>query len=195
MSSYNTYFFATSGIENAFLITVISSICGLAGSVSAFPLVKYFGRRQLLIGGGIFCSISMLIIAIVGVAKPNSVAASRCLITFACTYIFTYGATWGPVPQAVIGEIPSNSLRSRTVSIATTVNWMCTIFIICGSPYLLSTQYIYLGTKIGFIFGGCTIVGTLWVFLELPETKDRTLEQIDEMFLNVSVPFELDPCS
>ena len=184
---YGTYFFSISGISDAFTITVITSICGLAGSASAFPLVKYFGRRPLLIVGGIVCSFSMLIFAIVGAAKPNSVAAAKCLVAFTCTYIFTYGATWGPIPQAVIGEIPSNSLRAKTVSIATSVNWLCTTFIICGTPYLLSTEYVMLGAKLGFIFGGCTILGTIWVFLELPETKDRTLEQIDEMFLNVGL--------
>lgn len=188
---YGTYFFLVTGISNPFTITVITSVCGMAGSVSAFPLVKYFGRRPLLIGGGIICAFSMLIFAIVGVAKPDSVAAARCLVAFTCTYIFTYGATWGPVPQAILGEIPSNRLRSKTVSIATTVNWLCTTFIICGSPYLLSAQYVQLGTKMGFIFGGCTILGTIWVYFALPETKDRTLEQIDEMFLNVST----DPSS
>ncbi|KAF1953348.1 general substrate transporter [Byssothecium circinans] len=184
ISGYGTYFFSVSGISNPFTITVITSVCGLAGSISAFPLVKYFGRRPLLIVGGIASALSMLIFAIVGVALPNSVVAARCLAAFVCTYLFTYGATWGPIPQAIIGEIPSNRLRSRTVSLATSVNWMCTLFIICGSPYLLSPLYINLGTKLGFIFGGCTILGTIWVFFELPETKDRTLEEIDEMFLN-----------
>ena len=128
----------------------------------------------------------MLIFAIVGVAKPNSVAAARCLVAFTCLYIFTYVATLGPVPQATLGEMSSNRLRSKTVSIATTVNWLITTFIVCGMPYLLSDDYANLGTKVGFIFGGITVLGTIWMCFYLPETKDRTLEQIDEMFLNVS---------
>lgn len=184
---YGTYFFLITGINNPFLITVITSVCGLAGSASAFPLVKYFGRRPILLVGGVCCSLSMLIFAIVGVARPNSVSAARCLVAFTCTFIFTYGATWGPVPQAILGEIPSNRVRSKTVSIATSINWLCTLFIVCGSPYLLSDSYANLGTKMGFIFGGCTVFGTVWTYLYLPETKDRTLEEIDEMFLNVSL--------
>lgn len=38
----------------------------------------------------------------------------------------------------------------------------------------------------GFIFGSITTIGTILIYLYLPETKDRTLEEIDEMFLNVS---------
>ncbi|KAH8891123.1 general substrate transporter [Thozetella sp. PMI_491] len=158
ITGYGTYFFSISGISDPFTITVITSVCGLAGSASAFP------PRQVL--------------------RPTHSADMRRHFAFVCTYIFTYGATWGPVPQAVIGEIPCNRLRSKTVSIATSINWLCTTFIICGTPYLLSPQYVYLGTKLGFIFGGCTLLGAIWVFLDLPETKDRTLEQIDEMFLN-----------
>lgn len=124
--------------------------------------------------------------AIVGVAAPNSTAAAKCLVAFTCLYIFTYGATWGPVPQVILGEVPSNRLRSKTMALATTVNWMCTLFIICGMPYLISDSYANLGTKVGFIFGGCTILTVFWTIFSLPETKDRTLEQIDEMFLNVS---------
>lgn len=60
--------------------------------------------------------------------------------------------------------------------------------IVCGSPYLLSLDYVNLGAKMGFIFGGITTVGTILVYFYLPETKDRTLEEIDEMFLNVSSP-------
>jgi SP family sugar:H+ symporter-like MFS transporter len=127
----------------------------------------------------------MMTFAVVGVAAPNSTAAAKCLVAFTCLYIFTYGATWGPVPQAILGEIPSNRLRSKTIAIATTVNWLCTLFIICGMPYLISNSYANLGTKVGFIFGGCTVLTFFWTLFFLPETSGRTLEEIDEMFLNV----------
>jgi SP family sugar:H+ symporter-like MFS transporter len=185
---FGTYFFTLSGVQNAFIITVITSVCAVAGSATAFPLIRYIGRRPILLGGAAVCAISMLAFAIVGAAAPNSIASARCLVAFSCLYIFTYGATWGPVAQVVIGEIASNKLRSKTLAIATTINWMCTLFIVCGTPYLISISYANLGPKVGFIFGGCTVLTCFWTFFFLPETKDRTLEQIDEMFLNVSIP-------
>ncbi len=130
----------------------------------------------------------MLLFAIIGVAKPDSPAAAKCLVAFVCIYDFTYGATWGPVPLAVLAEVPSNGLRSKTISIATTLDWTAAMFITCGSPYLISPQYANIGTKMGFIFGGCMILSTVWAYFDLPETKDRTLEEIDEMFLNVCSP-------
>lgn len=61
------------------------------------------------------------------------------------------------------------------------------MLVICGTPYLISTQYANLGTKVGFIFGGLTVPLFLFVVFCVPETKGRTLEEIDEMFLNVSL--------
>lgn len=88
----------------------------------------------------------------------------------------------------MVGEIPANRLRSNTVLLAISSSWICSLAIICGTPYLISPVYANLGTKVGFIFGAVTIPVVIFCYFYLPETKDRTLEEIDEMFLNVSYP-------
>lgn len=155
----------------------------------AFPLVWIFGRRPLLLAGAIMCGLCMLLFAIIGVAIPQSTAAVNVLVACVCVYLFAYGATWGPVPLAVVAEVPSNGLRSKTISMATTLDWLAAMFIACGSPYLVNPQYANIGVKLGFIFGGCLVVSVITLYFVLPETKDRTLEEIDEMFLNVSLIF------
>lgn len=127
----------------------------------------------------------MLIFAIVAVAAPGSVAAGKCLAAFVSLFIYSYGATWGAVSQVLLGELPSSKLRSKTVALATSAGWIIDILIICGMPYLISPAYANLGGKVGFIFGGCQILVLLWAIFFIPETKDRTLEEIDEMFMNV----------
>ncbi|RFU26555.1 hypothetical protein B7463_g9780, partial [Scytalidium lignicola] len=184
ITAFGTYFFTITGISNPFVATVITSACGMAGSASAFALIKFFGRRPILITGSAVSAICMLVFAIVGVAAPNSLTADSCLVAFTSIFIYTYGATWGPVAQVVLGEIPSNRLRSKSLAIATALNWLCTLMVVCSLPYLLSDSYVNLGTKVGFIFGGCNVLSFFWALFCLPETKDRTLEQIDEMFLN-----------
>jgi MFS transporter, SP family, sugar:H+ symporter len=151
-------------------------------------LIKYFGRRPILIGGAAAQGISMLTFAIVGTAAPGSKAAARCLSAFVSLFIFSYGATWGAVGPVVIGELPSTKLRSKVIALCYIAGWSSDLLIICGMPYLLSPDYVNLGAKVGFIFGGISILVFLWTFFFLPETKDRTLEEIDEMFMNVSVP-------
>lgn len=182
---YGTLFFAISGLTNPFIITVISSCCALAGSLCAFPLVKYFGRRILLLNGSVVCTLCMYLFAIVAVVKPGSIVASNFLVAAVCIYTFTYGATWGPVPTTIMTEIPSNGLRSKTMSMTACIAWSVAMLIACGTPYLVSPDYANIGAKLGFVFGSTLLICFIILIFVLPETKDRTLEEIDEMFLNV----------
>lgn len=170
-----------------FLTTVISCVCGIAGSLLSFVLVKYVSRRPILIVGAAIQGVCMFIFAIVGVATPGTDAAAKCLVAFVCIFVFTYGATWGPVTFVIVGELPSTKLRSKTVALATSIGWVLNVLISVGMPYLLNAAYVDLGTKVGFIFGAGEVLALGFTIFFLPETKDRTLEEIDEMFLNVSL--------
>ncbi|KAH8660278.1 putative sugar transporter [Xylariales sp. PMI_506] len=184
LSAYATYFFALAGLTNAFLVSVISYACSTAGCLSTFWLVTWFGRRTLLLVGGATVAVCMLTFASVSVADPGSVAANNVLIAFICIFNYAYSATWGSIVPLLVGEIPSNRLRSKTVSLALACSWILSLTVICGVPYLISPSYANLGTKVGFIFGGATVPVTVFCLFFLPETKGRTLEEIDEMFLN-----------
>lgn len=162
-------------------------MCGIAGSLASFVLIKYVGRRMILLVGTIVQTICMFAFAIIGVATPGTNAAARSLVAFVCIFCFSYGATWGPVSFVVVGELPSTRLRSKTLALTTSVGWSFNVLISVGMPYLLSPAYVMLGTKVGFIFGGTEILALIFTFWFLPETKDRSLEEIDEMFMNVSV--------
>ncbi|KAG8423064.1 hypothetical protein J3459_009780 [Metarhizium acridum] len=97
--------------------------------MAAFPLVGMFGRRQLLLTGSISCGLCMLLFAVVGTAKTNSVVAANILVACVCVYLFAYGATWGPLPIAVITEILPNGLRSKSMSMATSLDWLASMLI------------------------------------------------------------------
>lgn len=184
--SYLTYFFSLAGLTNAFTVTIISYACSTAGSIATFWLIRWLDRRHLMLVGGTVNAICMLTFAIVSIAAPGSDAANKCLVAFISIFNFSYSATWGSIVPLMVGEIPSNRLRSKTVSLALSSGWVCALTIICGIPYLISPSYANMGTKVGFIFGGATIPVVVFCYFFLPETKDRTLEEIDEMFLNVS---------
>ena len=197
LSSYGTYFFQISGIQNPFIISVVTGVCGIAGSAASLHLVRNVGRKTILLFGTFVCGMSMLVFATVGVAAPGSKAAARCLAAFVSLYIFAYGASWGPIASCLVGEISSTKLRSKTIAIATAALWVSDVVIVCTIPYLIDVNHLNLGTKVGFIFGGLEVMILCWVFIHVPETKDRSLEEIDEMFLNVSVaPMHLicSPC-
>lgn len=50
------------------------------------------------------------------------------------------------------------------------------------TPYLIKPQYADLSSKVGFIFGGFTTLYMIWAIFFLPELKNRSLEEVDELF-------------
>lgn len=51
-------------------------------------------------------------------------------------------------------------------------------------PYLLNEPYAALGSKVGFIFGGAAVLAFIFAFFCVPECTHRTLEEIDQLFLD-----------
>jgi SP family sugar:H+ symporter-like MFS transporter len=137
--------------------------------------VTKIGRRRLLIVGAAVCGFCMLAFATIAKAVPNSTAAAKSLTAFICIFCFTYAGTWGSIGPVVLGEVPSNRLRSKTVSIALSFSWVVCLAVICSVPYLLSADYANLGTEVGFIFGALTIAVLVVTILILPETKGKQL--------------------
>jgi SP family sugar:H+ symporter-like MFS transporter len=148
LTSYGTYFFVLCGITNSWMISFVLNVMGVAGTLCSMLLLKYFGRRPIMIVGGAMQGISMLTFAIVGVAAPGSQAAARCLAGFTLLYEFFYSASWGPLGFVLASEIASTELRAKTLGLATAVNWACTLSLAAWLPYALNPTVGNLGTKV-----------------------------------------------
>ena len=51
-------------------------------------------------------------------------------------------------------------------------------------PYLFNPDQLDLGGKLGFIFGGLSVLCLVYLWFYQPETAGRTYEELDEMFVN-----------
>jgi MFS family permease len=119
---YGSTFFKTVGIENAFLVSMITTAVNVGSTPISFWTIEKFGRRALLIYGAVGMLVCEFIIAIVGTVDEGSKAASLCLIVFTCIYIFFFASTWGPGAWVLIGEIFPLPIRAKGVSLSTASN-------------------------------------------------------------------------
>lgn len=94
-------------------------------------------------------------------------------------YIVSFAPGMGPVPWTVNAEIYPNWARSIGCSIATTANWLSNLLV--SVSFLHLTQYL---TRYGafWLYTGIASAGWLFIFLLLPETKGKALEQVEELF-------------
>ncbi len=76
----------------------------------------------------------------------------------------------------VINEIYPNEIRGRAVAVATAVNW--------GAAFLVSAFFLSLVKAIGqaytfWLFAAFCVLGLIWIIVALPETRGRSLEEIE----------------
>lgn len=179
---YGVQFFKNSGIKNPFIIQLIMNIVNVIMTLPGIALVEIAGRRNLLLWGAVGMSVSEFLVAIIGTAQPNSQAANKTLIAFSCTFIASFAATWGPLAWVVVGEIYPLRVRAKAVAICAGSNWLFNFVIAFITPYLVDEDRANLKSKVFFIWGGCTFLCILFVYLCVYETKGLTLEEIDELF-------------
>ncbi|KAH3676156.1 hypothetical protein WICMUC_002178 [Wickerhamomyces mucosus] len=180
-------FFKNSGISNEFVIQIATNVVNVGMTIPGIIFVEILGRRAMLLIGAAGMCASELIIAIVGTAAPNSDAAQKVLIAFVCIFISFFAATWGPICWVIVGEIFPLRLRAKSIAMSTASNWLWNFAIAYATPYLVDDVpgSAGLGSKVFFIWGGCNFLCFIFAWYFVYETKNLTLEQVDELYETV----------
>lgn len=187
---YGTTFFVRSGIQDPYLISVLTNVVNVAATLPAFILIERLGRRPLLIWGAFFLAIFQLIIGIAGVAIPvSNTAGQRVLVAFVFLYVASFAVSWGTVAWVLAAEIFPLSIRAKGVSMTNATNWAVNFGIGYSVPYLVNEKSqggAGLGAKVYFLWGGLSCFCCLYAYFFIPETRGLSLEQVDMMFLNTT---------
>jgi MFS transporter, SP family, sugar:H+ symporter len=167
---------------------------GVVASIISLFLMRYFGRRPIFISGTSVAAFCMFAVAIISTAAPGNRSALRAAVAFVMFYEASYSFSIGPCSWTVASEIPSNRLRSQTMGVAMGINFLAGRLVTFTLPYFFNPQHLGWVPKIGFLWGPVNLcfpinqtnsrILTLWLVLFLPETKGRTLEEMDELFGN-----------
>lgn len=98
----------------------------------------------------------------------------------------TYSLTLGPLTFTLITEVPSASLRSKTIAFATAVQATLGIAFTFLIPVLINPRGkggVGMRGKVGFVFAGLSLVSWAWGFWRgVPETRGRTVAEVDGLF-------------
>lgn len=92
-------------------------------------------------------------------------------------YVIAFSLGWGPIPWLFMGEALPAKVRGPAASLVTALNWSCTFIITKTFPGLVDA----LGpSNVFFLFSGIMVLGTLYAIFLVPETKGKTLEEIED---------------
>ncbi|KAL8983095.1 MAG: hypothetical protein Q9177_005077 [Variospora cf. flavescens] len=181
---YGTSFFSNSGIQNSFVITIITNVVNVCSTFPGLYLVEAWGRRPLLFLGAMGMFVCQFIIASVNTALPDSEAANKVLIAFVCFYIYFFASSWGPVAWVVTGEIFPLKSRAKCLSMTTASNWLLNWAIAYATPYMVNggAGNANLQGKVFFVWGTFCLVCVFFTWGLIYETKGLSLEQVDELY-------------
>lgn len=145
--------------------------------VAIFTVDKW-GRRPLLFAGVGGAVISLLII---GALFALGITSGPWILIFILAFIACFAFSFGPVCWVVVGEIFPNAIRGKAMALATLSLWIGNFLVGQLTPVMLEG----LGSSWTFwLFALCCSPAILLTWKLIPETKGRTLEDIEAYWKN-----------
>lgn len=162
------------GVESAFFQTILIGVINTLFTFVAIWLIDKAGRRKLLLGG-----VTGMVISLFGTALcfHFEYFQGPWLLLFILGFIASFATSLGPIPWVIISEIFPTKTRGIAMSFCTLVLWIGVILITQLTPMALENLG---GATTFFIFLGNSIFLLIFTWFFIPETKQRSLEEIEK---------------
>ncbi|XP_011503455.1 PREDICTED: facilitated trehalose transporter Tret1-like isoform X2 [Ceratosolen solmsi marchali] len=171
---------AISGIQlNKYFVTVFFGVIRLISTIAACIACRRYGRRPMTLISSIGCGITMIGLGIYIWLKEYLVNYSW--IPILCITGYSIACTLGflVIPWIMIGEIYPVQIRG-IIGGLTTMFAHSFVFSVVKTYPLLATLITQHGT---FLLYGCiSLIGTIYFYIYLPETKNKSLQEIEDFF-------------
>ncbi|SDJ83180.1 MFS transporter, SP family, xylose:H+ symportor [Sediminibacillus albus] len=156
--------------------TIIMGLVNVIFTLIAIMTVDKFGRKPLLIIGSIGMTIGMFGVA--GLAFFNMIGIGT--LIFIIIYTASFMMSWGPVVWVLIAEIFPNKIRGQAVALAVAAQWAANYFISSTYPSMME----YSGGLTYSFYGLMSVLSAIFVWRMVPETKGRSLEELEMVLTN-----------
>jgi MFS transporter, SP family, xylose:H+ symportor len=176
--NYTSTIFESVGasLDRQLLETVSMGVVNLVFTLLAMYSVDKLGRKPLMLIGSLGLAISYIIIA----SLLQMQAQPMVLSIFVMVAIGIYATTLAPVTWVLISEIFPNAIRSKASSTAVLSLWAAYFVLVFTFPILAEK----LGTYGPFwLYSVICFAGFLFIRSKVKETKGKTLEQMEEVFM------------
>lgn len=162
--------------SSALMWPIIQGVILVLGSLLFIAIADKFKRRTLLMIGGFVMGLSFILPAIIHIFAPST--SPILIVVFLSIYVAFYSFTWAPLTWVIVGEIFPLAIRGLASGAASSLNWVGSFLV--GLLFPIMTAY-FSQQLVFAIFGIICLVGVLFVKICLPESKGRTLEEIEKL--------------
>ena len=169
------------GTGSAMAQTIVVGVALVVFTLVALVTVDRWGRKPLLITGAVIMAAAMFALGFMF----NAHAVGLWTLVAAVTYIAGFSLSWGPVTWVMLAEIFPNSIKAKAMAIAVAAQWIANLFVSWSFKVLDGNSTLNNSFNHGFaywIYGAMSILAALFVIRFVPETKQRSLEAIQELW-------------
>jgi len=189
------------GQEDILLQQILLATVNLIFTFIAMFTVDKLGRKPLLIIGGFGMLVGFLIMGFTLYFSDYSQLNSAGLPTISSfegilslvgvlIFIGAFAMSMGPIVWVLLSEIFPNKIRSAAMSVAVAAQWLANYFVSQTFPIVVESDTNRLIMDGGtwnnalpyFLFSGFIVIIILFVWKYIPETKGRTLEEMEAVF-------------
>ena len=177
--------FESMGVSNNMLFTVIMGVINISFTLVAVFTVEKLGRKPLLITGSLGMAVGALGVALSNVVTLLAVIPVISIMVYSACFMFS----WGPICWVYISEIFPNTIRSQATALAVAFQWIFNFIVSSTFVPMYNMSLGSMGDSFGHFFayalyGVISLAAALFVWKIVPETKGKTLEDMNALWKN-----------
>jgi SP family xylose:H+ symportor-like MFS transporter len=183
---FGTEIFKKMGSETnaALLQTVVVGTVNLSFTIIAIWTVDKLGRKPLMMIGSVGMGLSLLGMGLMAYIQKTDLW----VLLFILGYIACFALSVGPVTWVILSEIFPTRIRGRAMAIATVCLWVANYVVSQTFPMMDENNWLLEKFHHAFpfwVYGVFCVVLVSFVWRFVPETKGKTLEEIEKHWMNL----------
>lgn len=170
------------GTNTALLQTILVGVFNLGFTIIAIQTVDRIGRKPLMIIGSAGMGICLISLGLAAYFQQTEIW----MLIFVLGYISCFALSVGPVTWVILSEIFPTRIRGRAMSIATVCLWAANWVVSQTFPMMDDNPWLINKFHHGFpfwLYGTMCLVLIIFVWRVVPETKGKSLEEIELFWL------------
>lgn len=124
----------------------------------------------------------LFLIGILAVPAENNTNVRWAQAALTMIWVATYALTIGPLAFTIVSEMSATRLRAQSIALARNAYNLASLISNVVEPYLITPSGANLKGKTAFVWFATALPTLIWSYFRLPETKDRTYEELDILF-------------
>jgi SP family xylose:H+ symportor-like MFS transporter len=158
-------------------------IVNITFTLVAVFTVEKLGRKPLLISGSIGMAVGAFGVALSNLCTLPPIIPVVSIMVYSASFMWS----WGPICWVLISEIFPNTIRGAAVAVAVAFQWIFNFIVSSTFIPLYNIKIGEGGTEFGHIFvyalyGAICIIAAVFVWKLVPETKNKTLEEMNQLW-------------